>query len=270
VAALGLVATIAACSSASADPSDPLRISASPVPHVQILQHLQDSGQLGDIKLDIVEITGDVDPNELLGHGDVDANYFQHVPYEKDWEKQHDVDNLANPAAVHVEPLGLYSKKVNDLSSVPDGATVALPNNVTNFARGLFLLAQAGLIKLDVGPKQAAVSQVTAKDVTSNPKHLAFTQIDPAQLPRTLDDGKVDLSVINGNYALEAGLKPAKDALELETAKGNPYANVLTVLKDDQDDPRVQALAKALRSKETARWIEQTYHGSVIPVAATK
>ena len=245
---------------------------ASSVPHSEILKQVEKAGLLGDTQIEIKEISGDIDPNQLLEAGDVDANFFQHNPYLTSWEAEHKVDDLVNVATVHVEPLGVYSSKLKDLTAVPEGATVALSNNVSNFARGLFLLQDAGLLKLDVSPSTPNLdySQVTEKNIVENPHKLTFVQIDPAQLPNTLSDGKIDLSVINGNYALEAGLTPAKDALALEKADGNPYANTLTVKKDEQDDPRVKALAKALESPEIAKWIADNYKGSVIPVNETK
>lgn len=259
---------LAACGSADADENGPLRILASSTPHAEILKQVQDSGLLEDVELEISEISGDIDANQLLEAGDIDANFFQHDPYLQDWLAEHNTDDLVNVAAVHVEPLGIYSENVTSLDDVPNGATVALSNNLPNFARGLFLLQDAGLITLDVQPTDEGLdfSQVTEANITENPKQLSFVQIDPAQLPNTLQDGQIDVSVINGNYALEAGLSPADDALELEPAEDNPYANTLTVKKELQDDPRVQALAEALESPEIAKWIDEQYAGSVIPV----
>lgn len=268
VGVLASVSVLSACGSADADESGPLRILASATPHAEILKQAQKAGLLDDVELEISEISGDIDPNQLLEAGDIDANFFQHDPYLQDWLAQNNADDLVNVASVHVEPLGIYSEKVTSLDEVPDGATVALSNNLPNFARGLFLLQDAGLITLDVQPtdKDLDFSQVTEANITDNPKQLSFVQIDPAQLPNTLQDGQIDVSVINGNYALEAGLSPADDALALEPAEGNPYANTLTVKKDLKDDPRVKALAKALESPELAAWIDEQYDGSVIPV----
>ncbi|GAB3705904.1 MetQ/NlpA family ABC transporter substrate-binding protein [Mariniluteicoccus flavus] len=251
-----------ACSAGSAGA---LRVAASSVPHAEILNHLKESGALKDVQLKITEVTGDLDPNQLLVAGDVDANFFQHVPYADDWSKQHNTTDLANIAEVHVEPLGLYSRKVTALDALAPGATIALSNNVTNFARGLFLLADAGLLTLDAQRGASAIG-VTQKNITGNPKNLKFVEVDPAQIPRTLDDPAIALGVVNGNYALEAGLKPATDALKLEPAQGNPYANVLTVLKKNAQDARVTALAAALTSPAIGAWIGQRYSGSVLPV----
>jgi len=272
VTALFAALALSACgTSSAAESSDkPLRILVSPTPHAEILKEVERSGLLGETKLEISEISGDIDPNQLLEAGDIDANYFQHAPYLKSWSSDHKVDDLVNVAGVHVEPLGLYSEKVTDLLQTPSGSTVALPNNPTNFARGLFLLEKAGLISLDVKATDADIdfAQIGEKNVVSNPHNLKFLQIDAPQLANTLKDAKVNLSVINGNYALEAGLNPAKDALDLESATGNPYANTLTVKSGLKDDPRVQALAKALESGEIATWIDDKYNGSVIAVHA--
>lgn len=265
-------ASAPATDSAASVAGEPLKISTSPVPHAEILKYIADNNLAEGVSLDVIEITGDVDPNALLEAGDVDANYFQHVPYQNDWSKQNGVTDLVAVAKTHIEPLGLYSAKVPTVEELPDGATIALPNNVTNFARGLYLLEKGGLIKLDkpLTDPNNDLTQISEKNIVDNPKNLTFTQVDPAQLARTLEDGAVDAAVINGNYALEAGLVPAKDALVLETAEGNPYANILTVRAGSETDPRVVALIKALESPEVAAWIEATYQGSVIPVNPTK
>lgn len=262
------LATATGCSRGQAAADQPLRVIAASVPHAEIIKHLQETGALGSTTVQLTEITGDLDANQLLASGDVDANFFQHVPYQESWQADHGGTELVAVASVHVEPLGLYSRKLTSLTSVPAGSTVAVPNNVTNFARTLFLLQDAGLITLD--PKLAKgnvdYSQVTEKSITANPHQLRFLQVSAEQLPTTLDDAKVTLSIVNGNYALEAGLNPAKDALVLESATDNPYANVLTTTKEHADDPRVKALADALSSPELAAWITQQYKGAVIPV----
>ncbi|MBF8043948.1 metal ABC transporter substrate-binding protein, partial [Klebsiella pneumoniae] len=195
---------------------------------------------------------------------DVDANYFQHVPYLKDQEKALG-KTFAVAATVHIEPLGIYSHKHKDFSSLPENATVAVPNNTTNLSRALFLLQAQKLIKLDPKFTDPATTLATPKDIVENPKHLKILEIESPQIPRSLDD--VDLAVINGNYALEAGLVPAKDALGLESAEHNPYANILVTTPALANDPRIKALAKDLTSPQVAEFIRKTYNGSVIPVA---
>lgn len=168
---------------------------------------------------------------------------------------------------MHVEPYGIYSEKVTDLGQVPDGGLVLLSNNVSNVARGLYLLQEAGLITLPYrfGDTSPEALKITEADIVSNPKNLEFRQVEPAQIPRSLPDAA--LGLVNGNVALEAGLDPAEDALLLEKAVGNPYANILTVPTALQSDARVQRLEELLEGPEVAAFIEKTYPGSVIPVA---
>lgn len=250
----------------TADTSKPLRVIADVIPHAALIEEAQKDGLLGDVKVEVTQISGDVDPNQLVEAGDLDANFFQHVPYLKDWNAKHNNADLVSVAEVHVEPLGLYSKKVK-LDAVPEGAQIAIPADATNQARGLFLLEDAGLIKLDVDRNDPNLdySQVTDANVKENPKKITFIKIDRPQLAASLDDPKVTLSIVNGNYALEAGLKPNKDALKLESAENNPYANVLVVKSSLKDDARVKKLAEALTSEQIKKYIETTYEGSVIP-----
>ena len=242
--------------------AEALRIAADPVPHAEILNYVKKLDPKLDIK--IVELTSGANANELLASGDVDANYFQHVPYLKSQEKALG-KTFAVAATVHIEPLGIYSHKYKDFKSVPDGATVAVPNNVTNLSRALFLLQSQGLIKLDAKFTDPASTLATPKDIVENPKHLKILEVESPQIPRSLDD--VALAVINGNYALEAGLSPAKDALGLESAEHNPYANILVTNPSLANDPRIKELAKDLTSPQVAEFIRKTYNCSVIPVA---
>ncbi len=249
------------------DTSKPLRIIADVTPHSVLLKEAQKQGLLGDVKIEVTEISGDIDPNQLVNAGDLDANFFQHVPYLTDWNAKHSGADLVALTPVHVEPLGLYSKKVK-LDAVPDGAVIAIPADPTNQARALFLLADAGLITLDVKPDQEGLdySQITPeKNVTANPKNITWLTIDRPQLAATLEDPKVTLSVINGNYAIEAGLTPKTDALALESAEGNPYANVLVVKESLKDDPRVKKVDEALTSPQIQQFITDTFKGSVLP-----
>lgn len=241
----------------------PLRIAADPVPHAEILNFIKKIDPKLDIK--IVELTSGANANELLANGDVDANYFQHLPYLKDQQKALG-KTFAVAATVHIEPLGIYSRKYQDLKAIQENATVAVPNNATNLSRALFLLQSKGLIKLDAKFTDPATTQATTKDIAENPKNLKILEIESPQIPRSLDD--VDLAVINGNYALEAGLTPSKDALGLETASHNPYSNILVTTPNLANDPRIKELAKDLTSPQVAEFIRKQYNGSVIPVAA--
>lgn len=265
-AAALLTAGLAACSSGG--DSETLVISASSTPHVEILEHIADSGVLGDVKLDIKPVTGEIDPNELLVAGDVQANYFQHAPYLTDWQKQKGVTDLVSVADVHLEPMGLYSEKITAVDQLADGSTIALPKDTTNFARGLYLLESAGLIQMDKPFADADLSVVTQANIKANPKNLKFVEIERSQLARNLGDPQITAAVINSNYAIEAGLTPADDALLSEKVENNPFANLLVVRAADQDDAGVKALAEALESPETATWIQENYSGSVVPVHA--
>jgi D-methionine transport system substrate-binding protein len=271
LAATALAAGLTACGATSSETpaaDQPLTVIADTTPHAEIIQYAIDNKLVGDTKIELREATGDIDQNQLVLDGDVDANFFQHLPYLTDWNAQHGDADLVSVASVHVEPLGLYSKKVTDVAETPEGATIAIPVDATNQARALFLLADAGLIELDVKATDENLdfSQITQSNITSNPKNIKFVTLERRNLPGSLDDAAVTLSVINGNYALEAGLTPEKDALVLETTKDNPYANILVVKGSLKDDPRVQALAKALTGTEVAQFITEQYKGSVLPV----
>jgi D-methionine transport system substrate-binding protein len=265
------VVLLAACGSGSDDAtsdaatdtaaalSEPLKVGASPVPHAEILKFVQDelAGDTG-LKLEIVEFTDYIQPNVALAEKQIDANYFQTVPYLEEQSTAAGYDFTA-VTKVHLEPLGLYSSSLKDVADLPDGAEIAIPNDPTNGGRALDLLAANGLLTLaDTG-----ATSPSARDITDNPKNLKITEIEAAQLPRSLQD--VDAAVINGNYAIDAGLKPAEDALVLEEAEDNPNVNVLVVRAGDEDDPRVQALAQLLTSDEVRTFIEDTYQGAVIP-----
>ncbi|MEU7985112.1 MetQ/NlpA family ABC transporter substrate-binding protein [Streptosporangium canum] len=238
-----------------------LKVGASPVPHAQILKFVKDKLAAKEgLNLEIVEFTDYVQPNVQLNDGQLGANYFQHKPYLEDFNASKGT-KLSFVQPVHLEPLGLYSKKVTDVAGLAANATVAVPNDATNLGRSLKLLADNGLVTLKEGVGTAA----TERDVTGNPKNLKFQPLEAAQLPRSLED--VDAAVINGNYALEAGLKPAENALVLEKAEGNPYANGLVVAAGSEQDPRVVKLAKLLAGPEVKQFIEQTYKGAVIPAS---
>ncbi|MEV6794145.1 MetQ/NlpA family ABC transporter substrate-binding protein [Streptomyces sp. NPDC051320] len=247
---------------ARADTSKPLVVAASPVPHADILNYVKTRlAAKAGLKLQVKEFTDYVLPNKATQSGQVDANFFQHKPYLDDFNKKNHTD-LVPVVSVHLEPLGLYSKKDKDLTSIKAGQTIAVPNDTTNEGRALKLLADNGLITLKPGVGQAA----TPSDIKDS-KGLKFKELEAATLPRALND--VDAAVINGNYAIDAKLKPAKDALVLEKAAGNPYANLLVVKKGGEQDPRVRKLAKLLNSPQLKKYIEDKYQGAIIPAFGT-
>ncbi|MFG3052882.1 MetQ/NlpA family ABC transporter substrate-binding protein [Kitasatospora sp. NPDC048239] len=263
LATAGIALSLAACgssgSSGSSDPNAPLTVVASPTPHGQILKFVKDNlAEKAGLKLTIKEVTDYVTPNTAVQDGSADANYFQHVPYLEDFNKKHGTQ-IVSVEPVHLEPLGVYSKKIKAIGDLKDGSTVGLPNDATNEGRALKLLADNNLITLKAGVGTAA----TPSDITGNPKNLKWKELEAAQLPRSIDD--LDAAVINGNYALDAGLKPAGDSLLLEKAEGNPYANILAVKQGKENDPRVKKLAELLHSAEVKKYIDDTFKGSVIP-----
>lgn len=253
---------LSACGSDTGDKakaSDPLIVAATPVPHAEILEFIKkDLAPKAGLKLEVKEFTDYVTPNKATEDGSVDANYFQTQPYLEDFNKKNGT-HLATAATVHLEPLGLYSEKLKKADDLKKGASIALPNDADNESRALRFLAANKLITLKSGSEATA----TPRDIAKNPKGLEFKEVEAAQTARSLQD--VDAAVINGNYAIGAGLKPAKDALVLETTKDNPYNNVLAVTKGNEDDPRVQKLAKLLTSPEVKKFIEDKYAGSVLP-----
>jgi D-methionine transport system substrate-binding protein len=267
LAAGALTLGLTACGSEEAsgsgsDASGPLVVAASPVPHAEILTYVKDNlAKDAGLDLEVKEFTDYVTPNTATEDGSVTANYFQNQPYLDDFNKKNGT-HIVPAVTVHLEPLGLYSDKVEKADELKSGATVAVPNDTVNEARALKLLAADGVITL----KDGAGNDATPKDIAKNPKNLKFKELEAAQTPRSLDD--VDAAVINGNYAIESDLKPAEDALVLESAKDNPYGNFLAVKEGNEDDPRVRKLAKLLTSAEVRNFIEDKYQGSVLPVTS--
>ncbi|MFD9394919.1 MetQ/NlpA family ABC transporter substrate-binding protein [Streptomyces sp. NPDC060000] len=263
LAAGALTLGLGACGSdkgsdSASDTSGPLVVAASPTPHAEILNFVKDKlAKKAGLDLEVKEFTDYVTPNTATEDGSVDANYFQNQPYLDDFNKKNGT-HIVPVVTVHLEPLGLYSHKVKSADALKSGATIAVPNDSVNEARALKLLAANKLITL----KDGVGNDATPSDITGNPKKLKFKELEAAQTPRSLDD--VDAAVINGNYAIETDLKPASDALVLESATDNPYGNFLAVKDGDEDDPRVRKLAKLLTSAEVKKFIEDKYDGSVI------
>ncbi|GAA1362530.1 MetQ/NlpA family ABC transporter substrate-binding protein [Streptomyces beijiangensis] len=261
VAALSLGLTACGSDSGKAGTSadDALVVGASPTPHADILKFVKDNlAAKAGLKLEVKEYTDYVTPNTALEDGDIGANYFQTAAYLKDFNAKNGT-HIVGVENVHVEPMGLYSKKDKKASEFKSGDTIAIPNDAVNEGRALQLLAANNIITL----KDGAGSTATVADV-KDAKGLKFKEIEAAQTPRSLDD--VTAAVINGNYALEAKFKPSKDALVLESGTDNPNANFLAVKKGNENDPRVKKLEKLLNSAEVKQFIEKTYSdGSVIP-----
>lgn len=245
--------------SGSADKAVTLKVGATPVPHAEILEFIKPELAKQGINLQIVKFTDYNLPNPAVDNGEIDANFFQHTPYLETFTKDRGL-KLVTIGTVHIEPMGLYSKKVTKVDDFKNGDTIAIPNDPSNGGRALLVLEKAGLIKLKAGLGVKA----TVLDIVENPKQLKITAIEAAQLPRVLTDPKVTGAVINTNYALEGGLNPTKDSLYLE-AKDSPYANIVVAKESRKDDPNLQKLVKALNTPEVKKFIEDTYKGAVVP-----
>ena len=236
-----------------------ITIGVTPVPHKEIVEEIKPDLEAEGYTVKIVEFTDYVTPNTSLAEGELDANYFQTVAYLDETNEGKGLD-LTYTKGIHLEPLGVYSSTIKSLDELKEGATVAVPNDPSNEARALRVLEGAGLIKLKEG------ELVTPKDITENPKNLKFEELEAAQLPRVLEE--VGIAVINGNYAREAGLNPAENALYLEDATkeaSKKYHNVLAVKKGNEDSEKIKALTNALTSDKVKKFIEEKYNGSVIP-----
>ncbi|MGY2195571.1 MetQ/NlpA family ABC transporter substrate-binding protein [Pseudomonas pergaminensis] len=250
-------ALAAALTASFAQANEKLVVAATPIPHAEILELVKPTLAKEGVDLEIKVFTDYVQPNVQVAEKRLDANYFQTLPYLENFNKGKGT-NLVTVVGVHVEPFGGYSKKIKNISELKDGATVAIPNEGSNSGRALLLLQKAGVITL----KDPTNALATPKDIKDNPKHLKFKELESALLPRVLD--QVDLDLINTNYALEAGLNPAKDALIIEDAK-SPYVNFLVARPDNKDSDAIQKLAKALTSPEVKAFIEKKYNGAVVP-----
>ncbi len=238
-----------------------LKVGASVTPHAEILKVAKEVLAQEGITLEIIEYNDYVIPNTATENGELLANYFQHQPYLTDFNEENKT-HLVSVAAIHYEPFGIYAGKTKSLKALADGATIAIPNDGTNEARALYLLEAQGLIELkdDVG------FTATVLDIASNPKNLVIKEIEAAQIARSLED--VDLGIINGNYAIQAGLKVA-DTLAVEdkdSEAAQTYANVLVVKEGNEDNEAIEALIKALKSEKVKKYITDTYAGAVIPM----
>lgn len=234
-----------------------LSVGATPVPHAELLNLVKDDLAAQGIELRVVEFTDYVQPNTAVLSGDLDANFFQHIPYletNTEWSSK-----MVSVFGVHVEPFGLYSEKYKSIGDLPNGASIGIPNDPSNGGRALLLLQAKGLITL----KSGAGLTATPRDITGNPKNFRFQELEAAQLPRSLGD--LDAATINGNYALEAGFNPLNDSLIIEGAD-SPYVNIVVALKGKENDSRITALKNALLSRKVKDYINANYDGGVAAV----
>jgi len=250
-------------SSSSSSQTTTITVGASAVPHAQILKHIQPQLKKEGVNLKIKVFQDYVLPNKALASKELDANYFQHIPFLDNWNKENN-GTLVSAGAVHLEPIGVYSKKVKNLKNLKDGASVLVSSNVADYGRVLTIFKDAGLITLKPGTKLTSAS---FDDIKTNKKHLKFKHSYEAKLmPQFYKNNEGDAVVINANYAVQSGLNPSKDAITLEKSD-SPYANIIAVRKGDQKKPAIKKLMKALRSKSTQTWIKKKYKGAILPVS---
>lgn len=245
---------------APADGDAKIVVGATPSPHAQILEQVKDALAEKGWDLQIVEYTDYVQPNMALQAGDLDANYFQHLPYLESFNEENKTD-LVSAGMIHYEPFGIFPGKTASLEELGDGAKVGVPNDTTNEARALNLLAAQGLITL----KEGAGLSATKTDIVENAKNLEIIEIEAAQLPRSLPD--LDIAAVNGNYAIDAGLSVANDALALEDSESlgaQTYGNVIAVRAGEEESDKAKALVAALQSSAVREYIDKTYDGAVV------
>ncbi|WP_321004734.1 MetQ/NlpA family ABC transporter substrate-binding protein [Eisenbergiella porci] len=236
-------------------------VAATSVPHAEILEAAKPLMAAQGWELVVTEFTDYVQPNEVVEAGDMDANYFQHITYMESYNEEKGT-HLVNAGDIHYEPLGVYPGKQSDLAAITEGAEIAVPNDTTNEARALLLLQEQGLITLNDGAGITA----TVNDIKENPHKIKFVELAAEQIPRSLPD--FDFAVINGNYALEAGLNAADDALAVETSDSDAvkkYVNVIAVKEGNENNEGIKALVEVLKSDEMKKFINDTYQGSVVP-----
>lgn len=234
-----------------------LKVGATAVPHAEILNDIKPLLAKEGVDLEVIEFSDYVKPNLALNDKELDANFFQHEPYLDAFVSERKLP-LVSAGKVHIEPMGIYSKKIKSLNDIPNGAKIAIPNDPSNGGRALAILESAKLLKL----KDGVGVKATIGDIVQNDKKLQLVEIEAALLPRSMDD--TDLSVINSNFAMEAKLNPVKDSLFTEP-KESPYANIVAVRKGDESRPEIQKLMKALQSPEVKKFIEEKYKGAVVP-----
>ena len=238
-----------------------IKVGATPAPHAEVLEVIKDNLEEEGYTLEIVEYNDYILPNKGVTAGDLDANYFQHISYLNNYNEENETD-LVSAGSIHYEPFALYPGKTASIDSLADGAKIAVPNDGTNEGRALKLLEAEGLIELD--PDAGFLA--TRVNIKSNPKNLEIVEMEAAQLPRVLTD--VDMAVINGNYAIDAGLN-LSDAIAVEaddSEAAEAYANVVAVKKGNENSDKIKALVAALQSEEVRKFMEETYGGAVVPL----
>ena len=241
-----------------------LKVGASPTPHAEILEHIQPALAAEGVNLEIMTFEDFVLPNKALAGKDIDANYFQHVPFFERAIAENGYD-FVNKGLIHIELMGLYSRRITDIQDLAEGAKVVVSNSEADWGRVLTILQTAGLVKIKAGTDLA-----TAKfdDIAENPKHLEFIHdVNPELLVTIYSNDEADLVAMNANFANRIGLSPTTDSLLVEQ-DNSPYGNLLAVRADNQDDPAIEKLLAALRSAETQAWITEKWGGVIKPIGA--
>lgn len=254
-----LVLSLTGCGGKGTDDST-IRVAATAVPHAEILEQVKPVLEKAGYQLEIKVFDDYVQPNMVVESGEFDANYFQHEPYLESFNEEQGA-HLVNAGYIHYEPFGVYGGTEKSLDSIPDGATIAVPNDVANEARALLLLQENGLITL----KEGAGINATIQDIAENPHNIGFVELVAAQIPRTLPE--VSYGILNGNYAMQAGLSARTDALVCEQEDSQAvktYANIIAVKQGSEELPKIKALVEALRSEEMKQFINDKYQGNVV------
>ncbi|WP_353990130.1 MetQ/NlpA family ABC transporter substrate-binding protein [Pediococcus argentinicus] len=265
ITAITVTATVlllAACGKSSSNNAKDLTVGASPDPQSKILKHVQPELKKEGVNLKVKVFQDYVLPNKALQSKDIDANYFQHIPFLDQWNKKND-GNLKNAGAVHLEPIAVYSKKYKSLKDLPKNATVLVSSNTPDYGRVLQIFKDAGLITLKKGTD---ITSANFSAIDQNKKNIKFkTGYEPKLMPQFYKNKQGDAEVINANYAVQAGLNPVKDSIAIEKSS-SPYANIIAIRPDEKNNKAIKKLVKVLQSKSTQDWIKKEYHGAVLPV----
>jgi len=265
LASLTLVAALVGCGSkedskgsqSKAINENKIVVGVTSGPHEQIAEVAAKVAKENGLEVELKTFSDYVLPNTSLAEGDLDVNSYQHKPFLDTFNKDHNTD-LVPVGKTILTPMGIYSEKYKSLDEVPDGATFGLPNDPTNGARALFVLQEAGYIKLKDGSDLTS----SIRDVAENKKNLKFIELEAAQIPKQLSE--VDVAAINTNFALDAGLNPKKDSIFLESTD-SPYVNYIVVRAENENDPTIKKFVEAYQSDEVRKFIEEKFQGSVIP-----
>ncbi|MGE7671974.1 MetQ/NlpA family ABC transporter substrate-binding protein [Lysinibacillus sp. NPDC094403] len=262
LASLTLVAALVGCgtkedSKSKAINENKIVVGVTSGPHEQIAEAAAKVAKENGLEVELKTFSDYVLPNTSLAEGDLDANSYQHKPFLDTFNKDHNTD-LVPVGKTILTPMGIYSKKYKSFDEIPDGATFGLPNDPTNGARALFVLQEAGIIKL----KDRADLTASIRDVEENKKNLKFIELEAAQIPKQLSE--VDVAAINTNFALDAGINPKKDSIFLESTN-SPYVNYIAVRAENKDDPTIKKFVEAYQSEEVRKFIEEEFKGSIIP-----